>query len=824
MEWTAMNDGEVPPSDVTYNEWTQCDYDAWEATQRPADFNARARPYDCDDLFSAPGSYADTTMWSPRRGHAAVVHDQATILVLGGRAREHVRMTEDRNVGGIKTRPMQNDKFYSAWREASVLKNDVWASEDEGVTWSLRTPGCKVPQEDLILSGQPYVRNRIGGQRAFHDETGAVAAEKPGEKVNQHLIQDLPRFGAEKDQCASTYDCWGDATCEALGRDMTCVCSMWSPREHHAAVSHAWPGDGFQTIYVSGGFAAVRQRNCGDYACGDIDAASYRKYMNDVWKSTDGGVTWSVVTLDAAWAGRGAHTMVHFLGSIWVFNGQGGTEGQHNEHAVEYFADMWEMASDGAAWTNELSAWTATENGTVPAWPPRFGHTTVVEEPNAANLEITKLFLLGGRDGDGLLGDAWSWRGQGYDWVKDYAAGTAQENYLDQDSKLEHLVNVVPNNNKYAEDTIRRENFTTPADLRLLHGLGLHTVGDLANAEKRTILKLRGFDLPQVAEDDRLRWSEEKGGADGVCYMHALAKALVSKCHDIDETLSWVDGEAQLPRHSRPYFGATATSKPPEGMGQISEWHGVDYSALEDGSYHVASLEEKVEEWDGCSDIAPHHESVWPAVDVNTIGPVPQVERWRYDVHQQVMEITCKQHPLPRAFHTSVYFAQHVWVVGGKRDVDDHNNDLWYRDSIMPLSVLETTPDHDTSETLFGFKSNKEGSIYRYRMYWGDRLAELRPWSKAYVQVKRGGRSCCCCCSWATIPAAAAAAAARAPAAFPSLRVWRLLLTPALANNFCGTCLPVCLQEDVGWLKSYNDIGESSNTHTAKVQNACVIT
>ena len=74
----------------------------------------------------------------------------------------------------------------------------------------------------------------------------------------------------------------------------------------------------------------------------------------------------------------------------------------------------------------------------------------------------------------------------------------------------------------------------------------------------------------------------------------------------------------------------------------------------------------------------------------------------------------------------------------------------------MPLSVLNTYPTHDTSETLFTFKSNKEGSIYRYRVYFGDNLKELRHWTKAYVQ------------------------------------------------------------EDVGWLKSYNDDGEDSNTHTAK--------
>jgi len=99
------------------------------------------------------------------------------------------------------------------------------------------------------------------------------------------------------------------------------------------------------SLYVAGGFASVRQRNCGDFACGDIDAGSYRKYMNDLWLSKDGGASWEVVTLGAPWRGRGGHSLVHFLGSLWLFNGQGGEEGQHPEHDVTYFADQWRLVN-----------------------------------------------------------------------------------------------------------------------------------------------------------------------------------------------------------------------------------------------------------------------------------------------------------------------------------------------------------------------------------------------------------------------------------------------------------------------------------------------
>ena len=31
MDFSEKNPGFLPPSDRTFNEWTQCDYDAWEA-------------------------------------------------------------------------------------------------------------------------------------------------------------------------------------------------------------------------------------------------------------------------------------------------------------------------------------------------------------------------------------------------------------------------------------------------------------------------------------------------------------------------------------------------------------------------------------------------------------------------------------------------------------------------------------------------------------------------------------------------------------------------------------------------------------------------
>ena len=85
------------------------------------------------------------------RYHQSEIY-QEVIYVLGGEAREHMRLPEELAVGGIMTPRVEEDPrkrkttradpWYSTWREQLVLKNDIWKSEDSGRTWSLVTPGC----------------------------------------------------------------------------------------------------------------------------------------------------------------------------------------------------------------------------------------------------------------------------------------------------------------------------------------------------------------------------------------------------------------------------------------------------------------------------------------------------------------------------------------------------------------------------------------------------------------------------------------------------------------------------------------------------------
>lgn len=56
-----------------------------------------------------------------------------------------------------------------------------------------------------------------------------------------------------------------------------------------------------------------------------------------------------------------------------------------------------------------------------------------------------------------------------------------------------------------------------------LNEVGLKTIRDLANAGKYDILKLRGFDVPQVPLDQRYDFYD-------ICDVRALAIAVVEKC------------------------------------------------------------------------------------------------------------------------------------------------------------------------------------------------------------------------------------------------------------------------------------------------------
>ena len=307
MTWQLSNKGRVSPAtwtkdflyqgaqkkmgqQLSFDEWIICqdyfigtipaEYRSMCDQNYPADCLDETKGLHATDQCPPPALWKKDNMWSPRRGHQALVHRTfgeggewgvGKLYVLGGRAREFARVDDERMVGGVVGSKVATDLEHITIREETLLKNDIWVSEDGlGKNWELVTPGCRDPQVDILLKFEVWSRDK--DDNAFPKNVGA----KPFK------------------DCKTYADCYGQAVCINLqGMHDTCACPMWSPREHHsAAVQHIFSKDEFNNtqhsedyMYVVGGFVSVRKSFCGDHSCGSSN--SYRYYMDDAWVSND---------------------------------------------------------------------------------------------------------------------------------------------------------------------------------------------------------------------------------------------------------------------------------------------------------------------------------------------------------------------------------------------------------------------------------------------------------------------------------------------------------------------------------------------------------
>jgi len=159
--------------------------------------------------------------------------------------------------------------------------------------------------------------------------------------------------------------------------------AAWFDRIYHSSV--ALP-DG--SIVVMGGY-------------GDDDTA-----RNDVWRSTDQGATWTLMTANAEWGVRWSHTSVALPdGSIVLMGGE----------YADLLGDVWRSTDQGATWTQMTAS---------AAWPGRRSHASVV-------LPDGSIVLMGGNDGDSTRNDVWRSTDQGATWAQMTAnAGWTARHYL----------------------------------------------------------------------------------------------------------------------------------------------------------------------------------------------------------------------------------------------------------------------------------------------------------------------------------------------------------------------------------------------------------
>ena len=117
-------------------------------------------------------------------------------------------------------------------------------------------------------------------------------------------------------------------------------------------------------------------------------------FRNDVWRSTDKGVTWTQMTAAAGWSPRHGQSSVSLPDGSIVLMGSAGVWPINN--------DVWRSTDYGATWTR------LTANA---GWSPRMSHSSVVMPDGS-------IVLMGGYDGSGYLNDVWRSTDYGATWTR----------------------------------------------------------------------------------------------------------------------------------------------------------------------------------------------------------------------------------------------------------------------------------------------------------------------------------------------------------------------------------------------------------------------
>ncbi|KAL9186585.1 hypothetical protein ACHAXT_005823 [Thalassiosira profunda] len=751
MRWREINPGRIAPATwtsgpkyslpLTNDEWIACQ----DSIKDRLDFTlalpdpsvCEEPPAFCYEDVDTPGCHEQgmwkkDNMWSPRRGMGAVVANNK-IYVVGGEAREYARIDDERLVGGLGGQPrIETMKEHSTIREEQVLKNDVWSSSDGGVTWELVNPGCKDPQEDLLLQTEVWSRNSSDPSLPKH--VGSIGSK-----------------------CYQSSDCYGAAECKALGNthEKVCVCPLFSPRKDHAvAVQHRFSvqEDGSviaeDVMYVVGGFTTVKQAFCANRSCGPADG--YRLPVEDVWMSTD-GVDWiqlkPAYSKDRAFRGRGGHTALivpsYTRGNVTIGPDErdrllifGGETSSPHELSTTYLNDVWQVdlpkqpcctsagdCADTSIANSEClpgpSDWTlVTPNA---EWSERSGHTTVYEPPSSSNSFRHRIYLSGGKDRSSVFSDVWTWDlDEDEGWRCDFCSDAGDENttsprnvFLSIDSPLADVktfhLPLLDTNGELLQLTNRSaSSIVSDEDVSLMAAEGIETVNDLASADLYTVLKLRGFDYP----------GREALEVANLCFLRAISLAIVEKCSIEAAPTSFFHKKATR------RMDQAVDEPPPTLCGR-----GGETKPCVRG------------DWDGCTPIPGVTK-----VDVHGLGDV-KVPQTSHDVSDVVEEMFCRQEPGGRYQGAAAFVDSKVAILGGIGPNSTLYRDVWSRDDIYPQAFITAKPLSRSPQSQFYFDSNEAGAhVFEYRLVRdGD---DVIPWTittknigadVAWLDDKQGG-------------------------------------------------------------------------------------
>jgi PKD repeat protein len=301
-----------------------------------------------DETYTVPWTEMNASAgWSGRWGHSSVAMPDGSIVLMGG----------DDGVG---------------------IKSDVWRSTDNGATWTEMNASAgwtgrayhssvAMPDGSIILMGgddgvgikSDVWRSMDNGVtwtqvNASAGWTGRVYHSSIAMPDGSIVLMGGFGIGGYKN------DTWRSMDNGATWTQVN-ASAGWLAREYHSSVAML---DG--SIVLMGG----------------TDNYGY-SYLNDVWRSTDSGESWTQVNANAGWSARFLHSSVVMPDGSLVLMGGFGSDGYKN--------DVWRSTDDGAMWIqlNASAGWTA-----------RWDHKSVVMPDGS-------IVLIGGVDGSAYKNDVW---------------------------------------------------------------------------------------------------------------------------------------------------------------------------------------------------------------------------------------------------------------------------------------------------------------------------------------------------------------------------------------------------------------------------------
>ena len=231
--------------------------------------------------------------------------------------------------------------YYSAGR---FYVNDVWRSIDQGATWTQMTAAA--------------------GWRGRDGHTSVVLPDGSIVVISGHYSLGYGYIYLN--------DVWRSTDQGATWMQMTDA-PPWTGRAGHTSV-----------VLPDGSIVLM----------GGIDGPM--NWRNDVWRSTDQGATWMLMTAAAPWSARTSHSSVVLPdGSIVLMGGHDGSRRN----------DVWRSTDQGSSWTQMTAG---------APWTTRSGHTCVA-------LPDGNIVLMGGFD-TSYQRDVWRSTDQGATWTQMTAA------------------------------------------------------------------------------------------------------------------------------------------------------------------------------------------------------------------------------------------------------------------------------------------------------------------------------------------------------------------------------------------------------------------